>query len=125
MVGTDDYLFKMFNSKRVPRWLIRYERLFKIIYKISILYLILNILIACFSLSVWYLISAGAFFVINRSNLLLVEIVKGLLLGQLNGRTIYDDKPLLFLSIVIRIFQIALMLGLLILLILGVRIMLI
>lgn len=126
MIATRGYLFKKFNSKRVPQWFIRYEKLFKIIYKISILYLALNILIFCFSLNVWYLVSAIVFFALNKTHLLLVEIVKGLLMGAMSERAKYETNLALFyLSIAVRFFQIILFLNLVVLLILGVRIVLI
>ncbi|KAA3600497.1 MAG: hypothetical protein D8M57_08835 [Candidatus Scalindua sp. AMX11] len=123
MIATKESLFKNGNSKCVPQWLIRYEKLFKIIYKISILYLILNIFISCFSLNVWFATCSVGFFILNKTNLLIIEIVKGVLLGAINERVGYEDNPPVYsLSMAIRFFQVIFFLGLIVLLVLGVRI---
>ena len=100
---------KQFNSKKVPRWLIRYEKLFKIVFKISILYLIINMVISSFSLNLWFVIGSIVFFVLSKVNLLTVEICKGFFSGFINERANFDYNPTMFhLAIAVRMFQIIL-----------------
>ncbi|MCP5005483.1 MAG: hypothetical protein GY941_16330 [Planctomycetes bacterium] len=61
----------------MPKWLIRYEKLFKIVYKISIMYLIINAFLYCFSMNIWYAVGSISFFVLSKTNLWIVGMVKG------------------------------------------------
>ena len=100
---------EQFNSRRVPRWLIRYEKLFKIVFKISILYLIINLVISSFSMNLWFTVGAIVFFVLNKVNLLTVEICKGFFSGVINERADFYNNPTMFrLGIAVRMFQIIL-----------------